>query len=376
MKKLLFYVISTLSLVIAVSCIYLENRYGGGSRFPDLTTAPTLSGDKLEIVANLSLPPGNIAVSEKGRVIFSYHPEAKPAIKIAEMVNGQAVELALETPPNVSLQNILGIRIDLKNRLWVLDNAEHGIGQPRLLAFNLDSLKTEYIHDFPSEIAGIGSHLNDLQVSKDGNYVYIADASIFAQTPAIIVHSTIEKKSRRILEGHHSVVPDNYLPVVQGKKMLMGGILAVRPGVDSIALSRDGLWLYFAPVTDEFMYRIKVSDIHDADIPNKVLEEKVERFAAKTMSDGITIDNSGRIYISDIENSAINRLWPDGTLETFIKDDILRWPDGFSFGPDGWLYVTSSSLQHVIFKSQDHILSKSPYHIFRVKTDSKASSGH
>ena len=42
-------------------------------------------------------------------------------------------------------------------------------------------------------------------------------------------------------------------------------------------------------------------------------------------------------------------------------------PYGFSFGPDGWLYVTCSSLQHVLFISKDHMRAHAPYQIFRFK---------
>ena len=73
---------------------------------------------------------------------------------------------------------------------------------------------------------------------------------------------------------------------------------------------------------------------------------------------------------------AIARMKPDASLETLIKDPKLRWPDGFSFGPDGWLYVTSSALQDVIGKTDAYIAEHGPYQIFRVKTDSSATAGH
>ena len=52
-----------------------------------------------------------------------------------------------------------------------------------------------------------------------------------------------------------------------------------------------------------------------------------------------------------MEHSAILELRPDRSLVTLLKDARLRWPDGFSFGPDGWLYVTCSALQHVLLRS-------------------------
>ena len=87
---------------------------------------------------------------------------------------------------------------------------------------------------------GPGSHLNDFQVSPDGNTLYIADASFFAQTPALIVYDVATRRARRLLDGHSSVMPDFYTPVVQGPRMEAFGLVAIRPGVDSIVLDRSG----------------------------------------------------------------------------------------------------------------------------------------
>jgi hypothetical protein len=71
------------------------------------------------------------------------------------------------------------------------------------------------------------------------------------------------------------------------------------------------------------------------------------------------------LYLSDMEHSAMLTLGPDRQLRTLVEDPRLRWPDGFSFGPDGWLYVTCSSLQHVLFVRHAHMRAHAPYQIFR-----------
>jgi len=59
-----------------------------------------------------------------------------------------------------------------------------------------------------------------------------------------------------------------------------------------------------------------------------------------------------------------------------LKDPRLRWPDGFSFGPDGWLYVTCSSLQHVMFRTTAHMRANAPYQVFRFKPGPTGVPGH
>jgi sugar lactone lactonase YvrE len=296
-------------------------------------------------------------------------------VKVAELVDGEPVPYP-DADTQAQFQSVLSLRIDRQNRLWTLDNANHGIGDPRLLAFNLRTSKEVSRHDFAREIAGRGSHLNDFQIAPDGKRIYIADASILAKKPAIIVFDVERGTSRRLLEGHPSVVPERYVPVVQGRKMAIAGLFAIRPGVDSIALDRPGRWLYFAPVTNNHLYRARRRDLDDESLSAQELALRVEQFATKTMSDGITTDLAGNIYLSDLEHSAIVRLGADGRLQTLLKDPLIRWPDGLGFGPGGWLYVTCSALHQVIGRSGASIRSDGPYQIFRFQPGAEGIPGH
>lgn len=357
-------------------------RYGGSGEgsFPDRSGKPLYPATLLEEVASLELPPGNLAVSRGGRLFFTFHPEARPPVQVAEWVDGQAVpypSVAFQpggTEP-LRFQSVLSVRIDRQERLWALDNAHHGIGQPRLLAFDLRTGDLVHHYDFPREIAGLGSHLNDFQVDPLGAHAYIADASIFAQRPALVVYDITKREARRLLEGHESVQAEPYLPVVQGRRMLVFGIFAIRPGVDSIALDRRGQWLYFASVTARKLFRARADDLKDATLSAQALAQRVEPFADKTMSDGITTDLGGNVYLTALEHDAIALIQPNGSLHTLIRDERLRWPDGFSFGPDG-LYVACSALHHVIGRTPGHIRAHAPYSIFRAKLPGKGIPGH
>lgn len=370
-KKLLAIAFILLIGLFLALIIFVRVRYGGGNYFPDRTSAPLLASSTIEKVADLDMPPGNIAVAADGRIFFSFHPDGHAVIKVAELVNSKAEpypNLAFQTPQanTASFDTILSLRIDSKNRLWTLDHANHGTGTPRLMAFDLNTNKLVEEYKFPSNIVGWGSHLNDFQIDPQAEKIYIAEASIFAQTPAIIVYDIVAKQARRLLEKDRSVMPGYFIPRVSGRDMVVFGIFTIRPGVDSIALDKRGEWLYYAAVTNEYLYRVKTADLNNTSLSAQDLSGKVEQFALKTMSDGLSMDKEDNIYLTDAEHDAITILGADRQLKTLVRDEKLRWPDGLSFGPQGQLYITCSSLQYVLMRSNAEIRKYAPYQIFRI----------
>lgn len=379
--KILLKLFAVLAVVIVVLGITAKVRYGGGEQFPDRTTAPLMSFDNVEVVANLDFPPGNIAISADNRIFFTMHPEAGPPVNLVEWRDGEAHPFpSTDYQPGgsepLAMQEVLSVRIDRQQRLWLLDNATHGSGQPRLLAFDISSGELVHHYDFPKDIFGFGSHANDFQVSHDGNTIFISDASLLAKSPAIVVYDVQAKRSIRQLEGHVSVTTENYVPVVQGRKMSIGGIFSVKSGVNGIALDRTGEWLYYAPLMGNHLYRVPAAKLGDFSISAEALAQAVETHGERSMTDGMTTDSLGNVYLTDAENSAINRITPDKNMETVLKDARLRWPDGLGFGPDGYLYISCSSLQHVFGLPKESRVEHGPYQVFRFKPGADGVAGH
>ncbi len=58
----------------------------------------------------------------------------------------------------------------------------------------------------------------------------------------------------------------------------------------------------------------------------------------------IVVDYEPRVLISDVESPAIGIAMPSA-YEITVQDNVrLAWPDGFVFGPDGWLCISQNQL--------------------------------
>ncbi|MCT7357587.1 SMP-30/gluconolactonase/LRE family protein [Thalassolituus pacificus] len=368
MTVMLLFVVAVL---LSVRLVYVES-----ASFPDRSAAPLLPSTELEKMVSLPLPPGNLAVADDQRIFFTFHPEASPDINVAVWANDEVRAFpAPEWQPGGSAEHALNEVLSLRlhnNELWLLDNGRHALNSVRLLAFDINSRELLHSYRFPRDVFPLGAHANDFRISADGRYFFITDASLLARTPALVVYDRAEGISRRVLHNDASVRAGAFEPVVQGQAMTLFGLFTVNPGVDGIALDDAGEWLYFAAVAADQVYRIRVADLLNADLPYATLSARVEALGPKTMTDGMALDAAGNLYFSDLEHSAIVRRTPAGELQTLLRSVDLRWPDGFSRQGD-YLYLTCSALHQVIGHSREDILAAGPYPIYRFSL-SKAES--
>ena len=371
MKNLLLSILILMLILTTVVWV----RYGGGDPYPDLSTTPLLAESELEEVLSYAEPIGNVAVNRQGRVFFTVHPESRPpGNKLLEYVAGAAVPYPSAAAQSDLFDTVLGLAIDRFNRLWTIDHGRHGFGSARIIAIDLDTGEIMRNESFGNSVAPIGSFLQDLQVSADGRTVVIADASFLRKTPAIIVYDVESGEARRVLESHASVAAERYFIRSQDRAMkFLGGVIALRGGVDGIALGPD--WLYFAALSGSGLYRVRLRDLRARKLPAAELAARVERISDKPLSDGLSVDNSGNVYITDVEHGAIFVAGSERPLATLVRSESLRWPDALSFGPDGYLYLADSALSDVILKSREHIKSAGPYRVFRFRPGSEGIPG-
>jgi sugar lactone lactonase YvrE len=363
MKSVLLF----LALLFIIAATTLWIRHGGGEPYPDLTRTPEFGATALEEVLSYPEPIGNVAVSGDGRVFFTVHPESRPhGNKLLEYVDGASVPFPSLKQQAELFDTPLGVVVDRFNRLWVIDHGNHGLRSAGIVGIDLGSREVIREQRFDESIAPFGSMLQDLQVSADGRTIVIADASFWRKSPALIVYDVEKGTARRVLEGHASVSAENYVIHSGDHKMeFLGGMAVLRGGVDGIALGEE--WLYWGSLSGSSLYRIRLKDLRNPDLPQSQLVKLTERVSDKPLSDGLSIDAEGNVYITDVEHHAIFRVNPAGELTTVIQSRDIRWPDALSFGPEGYLYIADSALPELILKSNDHIKAEGPYRIFRFK---------
>lgn len=359
----------------AVAAIYA--RYGGGAPFPGKPGVPLVPAAGLEVVARLPEPPGNVAVSADGRVFITIHPEAKPPhLHVAELIDGKAVPY-----PDADAQAHLytapqGIRIDRQGRLWTIDHGDNGIAPARLVAIDIATGQVAHDHTFDRQTAPTLSYLQDLVISPDGATIYIADVSFFRQTPGLIVYDVATQTARRVLERHASVEPQGYkVRVGDGYMQRLGGLITMKPGLDSLALSTDGATLFLGPMSGSDLWAVDTAALRDTSLTRDDLAARVRKVAAKPLSDGASADDQGRVYLTDVENHGVVRILPDGRSETLVNDPRVRWADGLSFGPDGWLYISDSAIPWIALRSRADVAAAGPYVVWRFKPGATAPPG-
>ncbi len=377
MRKAVRNVVAPLVVLIALLLVVVYARYGGGQPYPDLSTKPLVDAAQMEKVLEYPEPIGNVAVNREGRVFFTVHPESRPTgNKLLEFQNGVIKAYPSEAAQKDLFDAVMGVAISVDNTLWTIDHGNHGVGTARLLAFDLATNQVIFDYRFPSEIAPLGSFLQALQVDSKGQFAYIADVSFWRKSPAIVVVDVKNRRSWRALDGHPSVMPQDWIVRNPIKDMVFfGGLVALKAGVDGIAVSKDDRYVVYGAMAHDTLYRIPTSALATAEAAAAAAGQ-VQAIGRKPLNDGFAMDVEGNVFITDVEHSGVARMTPQGKLDTMIRDDKrIRWADALSFGPDGWLYIADSAIPEQMLRSKEHIASRAPYFIYRFKPGTQGIPG-
>jgi sugar lactone lactonase YvrE len=332
---------------------------------------------KLELMfADNTYQLTGVAVSAKGR-IFSNYPLWSDTYKYAlvEIKDKKAVPF-----PNESMNSwkegqpgkdkwvcVQAVFIDDQDFMWVVDPASPKMKKVyqqshKLVKINLSNDKVERSYTFEG-IADENSYINDVRVDTKLNFAYMTNSN----TGGIVVVNLNSGKARQVLQSHYSIRSDpNFKFIIDGKELTKENA-AVKMHSDGIALSPDGLWLFYKPLTDNKLYRVRTEDLRNESLDAQQLGSKVQDLGSFVTTDGMIFDPAGNLYLGDLQKSAIVKISPDLKISTLIQDDRLIWPDSYSVSKDGFLYVSCSQIQKQPDYNQGVNKRTSPYTIYRIK---------
>jgi sugar lactone lactonase YvrE len=251
-----------------------------------------------------------------------------------------------EVSPNDHFVCVQSVVADRRGSLWVVDpaapNAEKTIkGGPKVVEIDLNSNNVKRIFPISADVAGPASYLNDIRIAPDGRFAYLTDSG---SPGGLVVLDIGSGQAWRVLSDDPSTQFDPSVTVMTDGEPLR------RPdgrqplfNADSLALSKDGSTLFWQALTGKTLYRIPTSGIQSASTAAQARPEKV---ATTEPVDGLWTGENDEIYLSSLAENAIKVINPsDGNVRQVLTDSRLRWPDTFSQGPDGAIYVTASHIQ-------------------------------
>ncbi|UFW48542.1 MULTISPECIES: L-dopachrome tautomerase-related protein [Bradyrhizobium] len=315
---------------------------------------------RLQVVATFDHQVTGVTVAPDGRIFVNFPrwTEDTP-VSVAELMPDGSIKpypdqewnswrnaRMSEVSPSDHFVCVQSVVADQRGSLWVVDpaapNAEKTIkGGPKVVEIDLKSNNVKRSFPIPSEVAGPGSYLNDIRIAPDRKFAYLTDSG----SPGGLVVLKIESgEAWRVLSDDPSTQFDPSVNVMSdGRPVRRPDGRQPLFNADSLALSKDGNTLYWQALTGKTLYKIRTPDIQNPDAASRARPETV---ATTEPVDGLWTGENDEIYLSSIADNAVKALNPqDGSIRQLLTDSRLRWPDTFSQGPDGAVYVTASHIQ-------------------------------
>lgn len=385
MKKTV-YKIALLILASSLVSTWTQTSYVRSPLTPAvLASEKTPERGTIEVVAELSITPGNVTVSKDGRIFSTVHQFRRGDAQLIEVTGFNTYKPFPNSAWNAKpgsgkdvLHSVLGVALDEQDRLWVIDNGnvEGNLQTPKLVAFDIKTGKVAFRYDFPESTGAKGTFLQDLAVDAKRGFVYLAD--IGGQFDPAIVVVDIKKKTSRRFTGHPSLEAEDVDLVVDGRAAVFpnaeGKSEPARIAINPITLSADGETLYYGAMTGKTWWQVPTAPLRNGD-RDATIAAAITKVGEKPVSDGATTDAEGNHFFTNPGEQAIDILSKDGELTRLVQDDRLEWPDSVRFGQDSWLYIAVNQLHRSPTFTGGKELSKPPYRIMRVWTGTKGIAG-
>jgi sugar lactone lactonase YvrE len=266
---------------------------------------------------------------------------------------------------------VQSVWVDDDDSLWILDPASprmEGVipGGAKLVKVNLATNEVARVYSFEDSVAPQKSYLNDVRIDPKRKYAYMTESGI----GAIITLNLQTSQAKRLLDDHPSTKAEKGVTLkVQGNDVRDASGETPQINADGIALSNDGEYLYYHALTGKTLYRIRTELLRDQSESPDALNQGVEKVAETVVTDGMSIDDAGKVYHTALEQNGITRFDPNSKkMETVVQSDRISWPDSIAFGPNrDELYFTTSQIQTMPNFNQGKDTRTDPYYVFKIK---------
>lgn len=334
------------------------------------------SPDGFEIVSKFKEAPGNVTVTPDGRVIMSLHQFYEPQYSVVEVLEDGSMtpfpnaELNIRSSQRpLSLDSVLGITADAKGIVWMLDNGLRGGVPPKLVGWDTKANKLYRVIYFTHPIVPKNAFVNDLAVDRQRERIFISDPA-GGSNAALIVVNLETGLARRVLEGDSTVIPEDIELTINKRSLRMknknGKIISPKIGVNPIGIDDKNEWVYYGAMHGQSLYRIQAADLVNKNLDTKQLAAKIERYSDKPVSDGLTIDGEGNVYLGELAENAIGRITSSRKYERLVQSPKLSWVDSLSVGPKGDVYAVVNQLHLSAPLNAGKRRSKPPYYLIRL----------
>lgn len=336
---------------------------------------PPESPKLIEVTSFDHYQPIGVAITKTGRMFVTFPRNKVYEYGVAEITGGQKKPYPdAEWNRYDSLKagnhfiNAQAAWPDDQDNLWILDPANPmdeatipaGV---KLLKINLNTNKVERVYrfeDLPREKIA----LNDVRIDNRRQLAYLSEP----KTASVVILDLKTGKSRMVLKEDKSTKAEPGFKLhIDGKDVVDQTGKAFSSNVNGIALTKDGRYFYFRAINQTKLYRILVDDLVNPTSTDAEISAKVETVGETGISHGMIADNKGNIYLSDSPNKAIRYVTAGGKFETLVKDKRLIWPDTFSVGNDGYLYVTCSQINRTKKYNGGQDKVEYPFRLYKIK---------
>ena len=345
---------------------------------PEAKAGPTIDPKLEELFGDNKYQLTGVAVSAKGR-LFTNYPVWSPVHKYC------VVEVTSKTDSkpypdeewnswkpgddgSKKFVSVQAVHVDDQDKLWVVDPANPGFAgvykeSDKLVRINLATNKVERIYSMKG-VTDVGSYINDVRVDSKRQVAYMTNSN----QGGIVIVDLKSGKARMVLKGAPPTLTDpSYKFMVDGREVAPDG-KPLKVNSDGIALSPDSDWLFFKPLTDDKLYKVKTADLRDAKLKDSDLASRVVDLGHVNITDGIAADKHGNLYFGDLEKSSIIKISSRLEKTTLVTDPRLVWPDSYAISKDGaYLYLSTAHIYEAPPFNKGIDKRTLPYGLFRLK---------